>query len=65
MARADLHNALVLDRDIYEASKVDASLLDPVVRGDGGLPGTARPIAVVRDYQEAERRVAAPFGPGR
>ena len=21
--------------------------------------------AVVRDYQEAERRVAAPFGPGR
>ena len=28
MLRADLHNALVLDRDIYEASKVDASLLD-------------------------------------
>jgi hypothetical protein len=51
MARADLHNALVLDRDIFEASKVDASLLDPVVRVDGGLPGIARPIAVVRDYQ--------------
>ena len=51
MLRADLHNALVLDRDIYEASKVDASLLDPIVRVDGGLPGTARPIAVVRDYQ--------------
>ena len=51
MARADLHNALVLDRDIYEASKVDSSLLDPVVRVDGGLPGIARPIAVVRDYQ--------------
>ena len=51
MLRADLHNALVLDRDIYEASKVDASLLDPVVRVDGGLPGIARPIAVVRDYQ--------------
>ena len=51
MARADLHNALVLDRDIYEASKVDAGLLDPVVRVDGGLPGIARPIAVVRDYQ--------------
>ena len=51
MLRADLHNALVLDRDIYEASKVDARLLDPVVRVDGGLPGIARPIAVVRDYQ--------------
>ncbi len=51
MARADLHNALVLDRDIYEASQVDPSLLDPVVRVEGGLPGTARPIAVVRDYQ--------------
>jgi len=50
-ARAALHNALVLDRDIYEASKVDASLLDPVVRVNGGLPGVARPIAVVRDYQ--------------
>jgi hypothetical protein len=51
MARADLQNALVLDREIYEASKVDATLLDPVVRVDGGLPGIARPIAVVRDYQ--------------
>ena len=51
MARADLHNALVLDREIFEASKVDASLLDPVVRVEGGLPGVARPIAVVRDYQ--------------
>ena len=51
MARAALHNALVLDREIFEASKVDASLLDPIVRVDGGLPGTARPIAVVRDYQ--------------
>ena len=51
MARADLQNALVLDRDIFEASKVDATLLDPIVRVDGGLPGTARPIAVVRDYQ--------------
>ena len=51
MARASLHNALVLDREIFEASKVDASLLDPIVRVDGGLPGTARPIAVIRDYQ--------------
>ena len=51
MARADLQNALVLDREIFEASKVDASLLDPIVRVEGGLPGTARPIAVVRDYQ--------------
>ncbi len=51
MVRAALHNALVLDREIFEASKVDASLLDPIVRVDGGLPGMARPIAVVRDYQ--------------
>ena len=51
MPRADLHNALVLDRDIFEASKVEAGLLDPIVRVDGGLPGNARPIAVVRDYQ--------------
>ena len=51
MARAALHNALVLDREIYEASKVDTSLLDPIVRVDGGLPGIARPMAVVRDYQ--------------
>jgi hypothetical protein len=51
MPRAALHNALVLDREIYEASKVDASLLDPIVRVEGGLPGSARPIAVVRDYQ--------------
>ncbi len=51
MARADLHNALVLDREIYEASQFDPSLLDPVVRVEGSLPGTARPIAVVREYQ--------------
>ena len=51
MARADLHNAIVLDNEIYEASRVDASLLDPIVRVDGGLPGTANPVAVVRDYQ--------------
>ena len=51
MARADLHHALVLDREIYEASRVDASLLDPVVRVEGGLPGPARPILVLRDYQ--------------
>ena len=51
MARADLHNALVLDHEIYEASRVDASLLDPLVRVEGALPGTANPVAVVRDYQ--------------
>ena len=51
MSRADLHNALVLDRDIFEASKADPGLLDPIVRVEGGLPGIARPIAVVRDYQ--------------
>ncbi|MDP8970270.1 MAG: hypothetical protein M3N52_07210 [Actinomycetota bacterium] len=51
MPRADLHYALAVDREIYEASRVDPSLLDPVVRVDGGLPGTARPFAVIRDYQ--------------
>ncbi|MBW3601870.1 MAG: hypothetical protein KY434_04115 [Actinobacteria bacterium] len=51
MARADLHTALVLDAEIHEASLVDPSLLDPVVRVDGGLPGVARPLVVVREYQ--------------
>ena len=51
MARADLHDALVLDREIFEASRVDPSLLDPVVRVEGVLPGVARPFSVVRAYQ--------------
>lgn len=51
MPRADLHYALALDSEIYEASRVDPSLMDPVVRVEGPLPGTARPITVVRDYQ--------------
>ncbi|MGH3664924.1 MAG: hypothetical protein ACRDU8_02330 [Egibacteraceae bacterium] len=51
MARADLHDALVLDREIFQASQVDASVLDPVVRVEGALPGTARPITVLRVYQ--------------
>lgn len=51
MARADLHNALVLDREIYDASLVDATLLDPIVRTSGALPGPARPFVVVREYQ--------------
>jgi hypothetical protein len=51
MAVADLHYALAIDREIHDASQVDPSLLDPVVRVDGGLPGVARPFRVVRDYQ--------------
>lgn len=51
MARADLHYALVLDREIYEASAVDPALLDPVVRVEGGVPGFARPVVILRDYQ--------------
>lgn len=51
MPHADLHYALALDREIYEASQVDPSLLDPVVRVDGALPGVARPLTVVRRYQ--------------
>lgn len=51
MARADLHSALVLDREIWDASRVDSSLLDPVVRVASGVPGVAEAIVVVRDYQ--------------
>lgn len=51
MPQADLHYALALDREIYEASRVDPSLLDPVVRVEGGLPGVARPFTVLRRYQ--------------
>lgn len=51
MARADLHNAFAIDGELYEASRVDPTLLDPVVRVDGGLPGTARPFVIVREYQ--------------
>lgn len=51
MARADLHHALVLDSEIFRASQVDPALLDPVVRVDGPVPGTARPVTVVRSYQ--------------
>ncbi|HVM13914.1 MAG TPA: hypothetical protein VM287_06260 [Egibacteraceae bacterium] len=51
MPRADLHYALALDSEIYDASRVDPSLMDPVVRVEEALPGVARPIKVVRDYQ--------------
>lgn len=51
MPQAHVQYALVLDRELYEASKVDASLLDLVVRVEGALPGVARPITVLRDYR--------------
>jgi hypothetical protein len=51
MARADLHYALALDSEIFQASRVDPTVLDPVVRPRAGLPGPARPITVVRYYQ--------------
>ena len=51
MARADLHYALAVDREILEAASVDPSLLDPVVRVPSGLPGQAQPFVVLRDYQ--------------
>lgn len=50
MARADLHRALVVDRDIHLAAKVDPSLLDPVIKIDT-VPGVARPFVVSRAYQ--------------
>ncbi len=51
MARADLHYAAAIDSEIWQASQVDTSLFDPLVRVEGALPGTARPFVVVRDYQ--------------
>jgi hypothetical protein len=51
MSRADLHSALVLDREIYLASRVEPDLMDPVVRTSGGIPGGARPFIVLRAYQ--------------
>lgn len=51
MARADLHYALAVDSEIWQASQVDASLLDPLVRVAGALPGSTLPFVVVRDYQ--------------
>lgn len=51
MARADLHYAMAVDHEILEASSVDPGLLDPVVRVPSGVPGTARPFVVLRDYQ--------------
>jgi hypothetical protein len=51
MVRADLHNALVIDRELYDASQVDPSLLDPVLRPVATLPGPVRPFVVVREYQ--------------
>ena len=50
MTRADVHYALAIDAEIWEASQIDSSLLDPVVRIDG-VPGTTHPFVVVRDYQ--------------
>ena len=50
MARADLHRALVVDREIHLASRVDPSVLDPVVKVDT-VPGIARPFVVYRAYQ--------------
>lgn len=36
---------------MYEAARIDRAVLDPIVRVDGGVPGTARPFMVVREYQ--------------
>jgi hypothetical protein len=51
LARADLHQAFAIDREIYEASRIDRAVLDPVVRTDGVVPGAARPFLIVREYQ--------------
>ena len=50
MTRADVHYALAIDSEIWEASRVDPDLLDPVVRVDS-IPGTTHPFTVLRDYQ--------------
>jgi hypothetical protein len=61
MPRADLHSALVLDREIYQASQVEPSLLDPVVRTWGGVPGGTRPVTVLRAYQGPQGQYAEHF----
>jgi hypothetical protein len=61
MPRADLHSALVLDRDIYEASRFEPDLLDPIVRPFGGVPGPLRPITVLRAYQGPQGGYAEHF----
>ncbi|MGI9017410.1 MAG: hypothetical protein ACR2HR_09975 [Euzebya sp.] len=50
MTRADVHYALAIDSQIWDASRIDPDLLDPVVRVDS-IPGTAHPFVVIRDYQ--------------
>lgn len=50
MSRADLHRAIVVDREIHLASRVDPSVLDPVIKIET-LPGFARPFVVSRAYQ--------------
>jgi hypothetical protein len=51
LARADLHQAFAIDSEVYRAARVDRAVLDPIVRIVGGVPGTARPFLVVREYQ--------------
>lgn len=51
MPRADLHYAAAIDQELFDASSVDPTLLDPVVRVVGGLPGVARPFVALRAYQ--------------
>ncbi len=36
---------------MYDAARVDRGVLDPIVRVEGGIPGTAKPFLVVREYQ--------------
>lgn len=50
MTQAEVHYALAMDSEIWRASQVDRSLLDPIVRV-ASLPGTSLPLTVVRDYQ--------------
>lgn len=51
LTRADLHQAYAIDREVYEAARVDRAVLDPIVRVVDGIPGTAKPFLVVREYQ--------------
>lgn len=78
LARADLHQAFAIDSEVYRAARVDRAVLDPIVRVAGGVPGTARPFLVVREYQgpqgvyvehfmlrDARGRVLVESSPGR
>ncbi len=50
MAPADLHDALVLDQELYQDDEPAPGTRESVVRVAGVLPGPIKPAAIVRAY---------------